>query len=160
MVSTFCWIPESKEKVWTCIWNQRILKESQNLENGGDLSWISKGCKPAESMDRGWNGMRRFYPDTAIRENLAKIDLSQFTEEKPKRFPINTVFVPEQLLANVLQAGKEFCLGRKIWTPQRRLLQLERESRWSPDRHKKYLQTVMTEIQISESAHGLKSCWL
>ena len=46
-------------------------------------------------------------------ENLAKIDLSQFTEEKPKRFPINTVFVPEQLLANVLQAGKEFCLGRK-----------------------------------------------
>ena len=32
-------------------------------------------------------------------ENLAKIDLSQFTEEKPKRFPINTVFVPEQLLA-------------------------------------------------------------
>ena len=44
-------------------------------------------------------------------ENLAKIDLSQFTEEKPKRFPINTVFVPEQLLANVLQAGKEFCLG-------------------------------------------------
>ena len=41
-------------------------------------------------------------------ENLAKIDLSQFTEEKPKRFPINTVFVPEQLLANVLQAGKEF----------------------------------------------------
>ena len=44
-------------------------------------------------------------------ENLAKIDLSQFTEEKPNRFPINTVFVPEQLLANVLQAGKEFCLG-------------------------------------------------
>ena len=40
-------------------------------------------------------------------ENLAKIDLSQFTEEKPKRFPINTVFVPEQLLANVLQAGKD-----------------------------------------------------
>lgn len=46
-------------------------------------------------------------------ENLAKIDLSQFTEEKPKRFPINTVFVPEQLLANVLQAGKSFAWGGK-----------------------------------------------
>ena len=50
-------------------------------------------------------------------ENLAKIDLSQFTEEKPKRFPINTVFVPEQLLANVLQAGKEFCLGAENLNP-------------------------------------------
>ena len=30
----------------------------------------------------------------------------------------------------------------------------------SADRHKKYLQTVMTEIQTSGSAHGLKSCWL
>ena len=44
-------------------------------------------------------------------EKRAKIDLSQFTEEKPEPFPINTVFVPKQLLANVLQAGKEFCLG-------------------------------------------------
>ena len=46
-------------------------------------------------------------------EKRAKIDLSQFTEEKPEPFPINTVFVPKQLLANVLQAGKEFCLGAK-----------------------------------------------
>ena len=42
-------------------------------------------------------------------EKRAKIDLSQFTEEKPEPFPINTVFVPKQLLANVLQAGKGFC---------------------------------------------------
>lgn len=50
-------------------------------------------------------------------ERLAKIDLSQFTEEKPEPFPINTVFVPKQLLANVLQAGKEFCLGAKNLNP-------------------------------------------
>lgn len=50
-------------------------------------------------------------------EKRAKIDLSQFTEEKPKRFPINTVFVPQQLLANVLQAKKEFCLGAKNLNP-------------------------------------------
>ena len=68
-------------------------------------------------MDRGWNGMRRFYPDTAIRRETCKDDLSQFTEEKPEPFPINTVFVPKQLLANVLQAGKEFCLGAKNLNP-------------------------------------------
>lgn len=50
-------------------------------------------------------------------EKRAKIDLSQFTEEKPEPFPINTVFVPKQLLANVLQAGKEFCLGAKNLNP-------------------------------------------
>ena len=50
-------------------------------------------------------------------EKRAKIDLSQFTEEKPEPFPINTVFVPKQLLANVLQAGKEFCLGAKKSEP-------------------------------------------
>ena len=50
-------------------------------------------------------------------EKRAKIDLSQFTEEKPEPFPINTVFVPKQLLANVLQAGKEFCLGAENLNP-------------------------------------------
>lgn len=50
-------------------------------------------------------------------EKRAKIDLSQFTEEKPEPFPINTVFVPQQLLANVLQAGKEFCLGAENLNP-------------------------------------------
>ena len=50
-------------------------------------------------------------------EKRAKIDLSQFTEEKPEPFPINTVFVPKQLLTNVLQAGKEFCLGAENLTP-------------------------------------------
>lgn len=50
-------------------------------------------------------------------EKLAKIDLSQFTEEKPKRFPINTVFVPQQLLTNVLQTKKEFCLGAENLNP-------------------------------------------
>ena len=50
-------------------------------------------------------------------EKRAKIDLSQFTEKKPKRFPINTVFVPQQLLANVLQAKKEFCLWAKNLNP-------------------------------------------
>ena len=44
-------------------------------------------------------------------EKLAKIDLSQFTEEKPKRFPINTVFVPQQLLTNVLQTKKRVLPG-------------------------------------------------
>lgn len=44
-------------------------------------------------------------------ENRTTVDLNQFTEKKLKRFPIETVFVPEQILANVLRAGNEFCLG-------------------------------------------------
>ncbi len=43
-------------------------------------------------------------------EHRARVDLNQFTEEKPKRFPPETVFVPEPLLAEVLHVGKEFCL--------------------------------------------------
>lgn len=43
-------------------------------------------------------------------ENRAQVDLNQFTEEKPKRFPLETIFVPEPILTEVLHVGKEFCL--------------------------------------------------
>ena len=42
-------------------------------------------------------------------EKRAKIDLSQFTEEKPEPFPINTVFVPKQLMPE-----KSFAWVQKI----------------------------------------------
>ena len=71
--------------------------------------------------------MRRFYPDTAIRRESCKDRFESIHRRKAETLPDNTVFVPEQLLANVLQAGKEFCRGGgKSETPQRRLLQLEK----------------------------------